>query len=74
MSLNKIQRAKYLKLMVAIDDLEDRVDKLEKKKAAATRSTPALDAKLQQAQEKLGALRTELTRVSDGCGTPHQMN
>lgn len=74
MSVKSIQREKYLKLMVEIEDLEDKVEKLEKKKAAATRSTPALDTKLLEAQEKLGALRTELTRISDGCGTPHRMN
>ena len=72
--MKDIQRQKYLKLMVEIEELEAKIEELEQKKAAAKRASPARDQKLVEAQEKLGALRTELTRVSDGCGTPHTRN
>lgn len=60
MSSTAIERQKYLALMAQVEELEDQVDALEKKKAPV--------AELRASQEKLAAARTELTRVSDGCG------
>jgi outer membrane murein-binding lipoprotein Lpp len=60
MSSTAIERQKYLALMAHVEELEDQVDALEKGKA------PVAD--LRALQEKLAAARTELTRVSDGCG------
>ena len=65
MSATDIARQKYLKLMTQVEDLEDRVAALEKQPAAVAQ------AELASLRELLAAARTELTRVSDGCGVPH---
>ena len=62
MNANEIARKKYLDLMEQVEDLEEKVTALERRKA------PAAD--VQALQQKLAAARTELTRVSDGCGHP----
>jgi hypothetical protein len=66
MTANEINRQKYLLLMNEVEELEEQIESLAKH--------PPSDAQKQQLaqlQEKLGARRTELTRLSDGCGTPH---
>lgn len=62
MNTNEIERQKYLRLIVQVEELEDQVMALENRKAAT--------AELQPLQEKLAAARAELTRVSNGCGHP----
>ncbi len=68
-----VARDKFMRLMQDVDELEERVEELERKRTAC-RGTQAegaaqreLDASLEQLEEK----RTELVRVSDGCRRPH---
>ncbi len=63
MTANEIERKKYLALMERVEELEDQVEALESRKA------PIVEVRA--LQEKLAAARTELTRISDGCGHPH---
>jgi hypothetical protein len=60
MNAQEITRRKYADLMARIDELEERI--------AAQSGAPA---ELMRLQEELGAARTELARISGGCGTPH---
>ena len=60
MSANEIERKKYLALMERVEELEDKIAALEGRKAPVT--------EIRVLQEQLAAARTELTRVSDGCG------
>jgi ribosome-interacting GTPase 1 len=66
MNANDVARQKYLQLINQVEDLEDEVEKLEKQPAS-----PATQKKLEALREELAKQRNELTRVSDGCGTPH---
>lgn len=63
MNANDVARQKYLQLMTQVEDLEDRVEQLARNAARAS--------ELKSAQEELAAARTELARLSDGCGVPH---
>lgn len=63
MNANEIARKKYLALIERVEELEDQVEALERRKAPI--------AEVQALQEKLATARTELTRISDGCGHPH---
>ena len=58
-----VVREKYLHLMTEIEDLEENIEKLEKKSVAAKN--------LEKMKEELAAKKSELARISDGCGTPH---
>ena len=58
-----MQRQKYITLMQDIEDLEDKIEILEK-------ANPE-DPELLKLREQLSQQRNELARVSDGCGTPH---
>ncbi len=66
MTANEIARKKYQSLMAAVDALEDQIAGLTEQP-----QTPERSRQIEQRQEKLAERRTELTRVSDGCGTPH---
>jgi hypothetical protein len=59
---NEIERQKYLRLISEVEDLEERVATLEQQGRQGE--------ELRLLQGKLGAARTELTRVSNGCGQP----
>jgi len=76
--MTDLAREKYARLMTEVEDLEDQADALEKKLQAAkkpsSKSAAKWQAQLLQIQEELGHKRTELTRISDGCGKPHAMN
>ena len=76
--MTDLAREKYARLMAEVEELEDQADDLEKKLQAAknpqSKSAAKWQAQLLQLQEELGLKRTELTRVSDGCGKPHTMN
>ena len=68
-----VAREKFMRLMEEVEELEDCVEELERKRTAC-RGTPdeeavqrELDARLARLEEK----RTELVRVSDGCRRPH---
>ena len=60
-------REKYVRLMTEIEDLEDTIEKLEKKK----KLEKATHTKLDSLKAKLADKKNELARISDGCGTPH---
>lgn len=60
MTAHEIERQKYLSLMMNVEELEDQVAALE------SRGAPVEEVRA--LQETLAAARTELTRVSDGCG------
>jgi outer membrane murein-binding lipoprotein Lpp len=66
MNASEVARQKYLSLMTQVEDLEEQVETLERQPAA-----PGQAEALRALQEKLAAARTELTRLSDGCGVPH---
>ena len=57
------QRKKYQMLMQEIEDLEDKIEELEKENPK--------DPELEIQREQLAEKRNELARISDGCGTPH---
>ena len=63
MSANEIERQKYLRLITQVEELEERVATLEQQKKNGN--------ELRLLQEQLANARTELTRVSNGCGHPH---
>lgn len=60
MTANEVERKKYLVLMEQVEALEDQVAALERRQAPPSEK--------QALEEKLAAARTELTRVSNGCG------
>jgi outer membrane murein-binding lipoprotein Lpp len=60
MTANEIERQKYLALMVQVAELEDHVAALEDRMAPVE--------EVRAMQETLAAARTELTRISNGCG------
>ena len=59
----EVMKLRYMKLMQAIEDLEDRLEIIELKDM----NSP----KLEPLREELAEQRNELARISDGCGTPH---
>jgi len=62
MCANDIERQKYLRLITEVEELEDRVAALEMQEKKGE--------ELRLLQEQLATARTELTRVSNGCGRP----
>jgi hypothetical protein len=66
MTPSDVARQKFMRLMAEVEDLEEQASALE-----ARPRTPEVLQQLQALQLKLAERRTELTRVSDGCGTPH---
>ena len=56
-------REKYVYLMTEIEDLEGKIEKLEKK--------AAFGKELEELKNGLATIKNELARISDGCGTPH---
>jgi len=64
--MKDIAREKYARLMTEIEQLEDFLAEIE------GQDNPDADETLKLRQE-LAAKRSELTRISDGCGRPHPM-
>ena len=58
-----VLRDKYVHLMTEIEELEENIEKLEKK--------TVVGKKLEILREDLAVKKNELARISDGCGTPH---
>ena len=73
--MTDITREKYLRLMAQVDELEDRVTDLEAQLAGPAKGDPetVLEQELKDAQEALALRRSELSRISDGCGKPHSI-
>ncbi len=74
--MTDVSREKFVRLMADIEVLEGRIEDLsaELKDGDAT-SDPAdkdfVQETLVSLQEKLAEGRSELARISDGCGRPH---
>ncbi len=62
MNANDIERQKYLRLFTQVEALEERIALLEQ-------DGKRVD-ELRLLLEQLATARTELTRVSNGCGQP----
>jgi hypothetical protein len=58
-----VLREKYVHIMTEIEELEETIEKLEKKSVSGK--------KLEMLKEDLAMKKNELARLSDGCGTPH---
>ncbi len=74
--MTDVQREKYRRLFVAIQELEERVGDLLGERQTASESPnpqdlPLVEEELRSLNEELTAKRNELTRLSDGCGRPH---
>jgi predicted nucleic acid-binding Zn-ribbon protein len=71
--MTDVARDKFMRLMEEVDDLEERVEELQRKLAASrgTREEEAVQRELDASLERLEERRTELVRVSDGCRRPH---
>ena len=62
--MKDLNREKYSHLMAEIEKLEDCISELESEK-------PVDKAQLEKAKTELAEKRSELARISDGCGRPH---
>ncbi len=68
-------REKFVRLMAEIEDLEERVEDLEREGEVAAESPNPRDAaiveqELHDLSEELAGKRNELARISNGCSTP----
>ncbi len=68
-------RATYQRLMGRIETLEELIEELQGQSAAGAAPDPpdaaGLARELKDLTEQLAAARSELARLSDGCGKPH---
>lgn len=65
--MKDIAREKYALLMAEIEKLEDCISELENE-------TTVDSAQLEIAKAMLADKKSELARISDGCGRPHPMS
>lgn len=63
--MSDVARAKYLKMMTEIEDIEDKIAEMEKSGAS--------QSDIMSLKDKLAEKRNELARISDGCGKGHSM-
>ena len=69
--MTDVTRQKFAALMVEIELLEERVAELQATcDAARADAASPLRQELLDTQRQLGEKRTELQRISDGCGKP----
>ena len=68
-----VAREKFMRLMQEVDELEECVEELERKRTACrgTQDEAVAQQELDALLERLEEKRTELVRVSDGCRRPH---
>jgi len=68
-----VAREKFMRLMQEVEELEECVEELERKRIArrGTQDEEAVQRELDARLERLEEKRTELVRVSDGCRRPH---
>jgi predicted nucleic acid-binding Zn-ribbon protein len=69
-------REKYERLMARIAELEQRIEDLQEQQAGdqGVADQPTADVirqELRDRSEQLAQARSELSRISDGCGKPH---
>jgi hypothetical protein len=71
--MTDVARDKFMRLMQEVEDLEERVEELERERNACrgTQDGEAVQRELDASRERLEEKRTELVRVSDGCRRPH---
>lgn len=67
--MTDVARAKYVHIMTEIDELEDRVEKLEN--AIAAGGGTELREDLGELRERLAERMWELARISDACKKIH---
>jgi hypothetical protein len=65
--MSDIARQKYIRLITEVEDLEDKIENMEK-------DNNSDQSKILELKNKLAEKKTELARISDGCGTPHGHN
>lgn len=68
--MSEVARKKFAVLIDQVETLEEQVTALQQK-IRASDTGPALEKELQDKLQQLADKRTELTRVSDGCGPGH---
>lgn len=68
--MKDIHREKYANLMTQIEILEERVSDMEE---AIDPDDKAAEQELVDLRDELSKKRSELARISDGCGNPHAM-
>jgi archaellum component FlaC len=71
-----VAREKFMRLMAEVEDLEERVEELQREFAVSGGSQDSRDAdaarqELRELSEQLEQKRIELTRVSNACRRPH---
>jgi ribosome-interacting GTPase 1 len=66
-----VVREKYIRLMTEIEDLENSLEKFEKKGSKKAGNKKSSEKSIEWMKERLAEKRNELARISDGCGTPH---
>ena len=57
--------------MTEIEELEDKLEKMETKPAQKAGRKPSSGKNIEKMKADLVHKRNELARISDGCGTPH---
>ena len=62
MTAEKIDRYKFLNMIIQVEELEERIAVLERRGEAGP--------EIRSLQVSLAEARTELTRLSNGCGKP----
>jgi len=75
MNSTEIERQKYAQLFTQVEALEEQVTTLEQSHAFAQNSSQphylsVVEAELKAVQIQLAEARTELARISNGCGKP----
>lgn len=76
--MTDITREKYERLMAKVAELEERIEALEEQlpedeKAGNLPETEVIRQELKDLKEQLAKSRSELSRISNGCGKPHPM-
>lgn len=71
-------REKFVRLMAKVQELENQVDDLEQEVKTASeagdeKARSIFLEELKSFQNELAKYRSELARISDGCGKPHAM-
>ncbi len=76
--MTDLAHVKFERLMAHVAELEERVADLEKQltggESADAQEAALVREALDEAQEQLARSRSELSRLSDGCGRPHPMS
>ena len=74
--MTDLTREKYQRLMARIDALEERFEDLRNQLpgdvvSAEPSAAEVIRQELEDVAGQLAAARSELSRISDGCGKPH---